>query len=470
LKRTSVSLRLTLWFCAVFLCGFIVFGLVMWADLALSLSQGRDRTFRRRASRALEALVAVPNLSDERAAKYAIFEDATPEGNLIRVLDSSGRTILFPVRQDSPQHFPWPVAATVDGEAFVDVTFENHPFRVFRRSAQLDGRPIQIEVAGQLEDNRQMLARFSSGLLWTAPALLVASALAGYFMSRRVLLPIGRLTAALRSISIGNLSDRLPVRETVDELDRLAATSNEMLARLESAVTRIKRFTADASHELRSPLSYIHTVAEYVLRAPGLDANVRESVEGILEESAEAIQLLESMLLLARADAGQADFRFEPVDLDAVVREVCDKARLQAEARNQQLVVRCGEPARSHVPADRSSLRRLVWTLLDNAIKYTPPLGSITVTLEWSKTHAILTVRDTGIGIPRDLLPRVFERYFRADPSRGEVHGAGLGLAIAKWAADAHHAELRLESRQGQGSTFTLIFPTENDVVFKRSA
>jgi heavy metal sensor kinase len=432
----------------------------MWADLAYSLDRGRDRTLTRRGARALEVL---SNSSADppavRFAKYDEFADATPEGDLIRVLDPAGRS-LYPRFALAPPDFPWPQLNSNRADRFVDVTFRSRPYRVYQHPASLGSQSVLIVVGGQLEDNRQLLARFSAGLMAAIPALLAASALAGYLMSRRVLQPVDRITAAVRSISIGNLSERLPIRQTRDELERLAETFNQMLARLETAVAQIKRFTADASHELRSPLSYICAVTEYALRNPNLQADSRESFEGILEESLEATRLLEDMLMLARADAGHVDIQFEPTDLAALVKDVCEKARVLAEAKGHRLTVRCVQGP-CEIRGDRSSLRRLIWTLLDNAIKYTPEGGSVDVKLHRNAEDVRLSVRDTGFGIPENLLPRVFERFFRADPARSQGEGTGLGLAIAKWIADVHQAAISVKSKSGAGSEFAVVFPLQ---------
>jgi signal transduction histidine kinase len=321
------------------------------------------------------------------------------------------------------------------------------------------GKTVWIFVGGQLEDNEHLLARFSLGLYSAIPALLALSALLGFFVSRRALRPVDKLTTALRSISIGNLSERLPVAPTGDELQRLAETSNEMLSRLEGAVTRINRFTADASHELRSPVSLIRTVSEYALRNPQLPAEAREAFEDVLAESIQAAELLDDMLTLARADAGHVETAFEPLDLREVLQEAGENIRPLAEAKRQTLVVRSGAVSVPLV-GHRSSLRRLLWTLLDNAVKYTPAGGDIEAALQTGISGPSIRVADTGIGIPEALLPRVFERFFRADPSRSQVEGAGLGLAIAKWIADMHHATLRVQSRENRGTEFTVVFPT----------
>ncbi len=447
-----------MWFSAVFLTGFIVFGMVMWLDLARYTSSGRSRTLARRASRLVELLRSSVNASDgQRAYRFSEFADATPEGNLIQLLDRRGSRLL-PVALVPPD-YPWPNAAGIGKDRYIEVVYAERHYRIFEHPVIVGGQSFMILVGGSLEDNRQLMARFSTGLEAAIPALLAVSALAGYLLSRRVLGPIGRLTSAVRSISIGNLSRRLPIDQTGDEIARLAETCNDMLARLETAVGRINRFTADASHELRSPISFIRATAEFALRDPHLDADAAEALQEIHAEAAEASRLIEDMLILARADAGHPDLVFEPVNLAELVQEVCDKVRPFAELKQQEFLVSGASDTVAGVLGDRSRLRRLVWILLDNAVKYTPERGRIETVLERDGEHARLRVKDSGIGIAPELLPRVFERFFRVDPARSQVDGTGLGLAIAKWIADAHHIVLSVASIEGEGSTFSAEFP-----------
>ncbi len=461
IAKSSISVRLTLWFSAIFLAGFVCFGVVMWWDLAWSLSQGRDRTLSRRAERAVDQLNASRHDSPERRRiRLDEFIEGTPEGNLIQFFDDAGRR-SWP-EAPWPADFPWPGVPRDLRDRLSTVRFAGGAYRVLQRPARVNGRNMWIFVGGQLEDNRLLLARFRAGLAAAAPLLLIVSAFAGYLLSRRALRPVDHLTVALRSISIGNLSRRLPVNPTPDELQRLAETCNRMLSRLEESVIRINRFTADASHELRSPLSLIRGVSEYALRNPQLAPEARESFAEILAESIQAARLLEDMLTLARADAGSADLGFERLDLREVLEEAGENIRPWAEAKQQTVVVQSGAVA---VPFNghRSSLRRLLWTLLDNAVKYTPAQGRIEAALRASATDARITVADTGIGIPETLLPRVFERFFRVDPSRGQVEGAGLGLSIAKWIAEVHQATLLVRSKENQGTEFTVVFPLRQD-------
>jgi len=455
LKNTSLSLRLTAWFSTIFLCGFLLFGLVMWAQLGYALSQGRDRTLTRRATRIVEMLQATADDPPViREARFEQLTDVIPEGNLIQVYDASGRRTL--PRDSRTPDFPWPETVNPAARSsFTTVDYHSREFRLYRHSTQTGGAAA-ILVAGQLDDNRNMIARFTQGLLWASPAMLLLCALGGYFLNRRALQPVDQITVMLRSISIGNLSQRLPLANSGDELQRLAETCNDMLGRLEDAVERINRFTADASHELRSPIALIRTVAEYALRNPHIDSDSREAFEEILAESLETGQLLEDMLTLARADAGYGSIAFEPVDIGELVEDAAARLRPLAEAKNQRVSVHAAKPV--WISGERSSLRRLVSILLDNAVKYTPADGCIEIDLTTTASAALLTVRDSGIGISEDLLPRIFDRFVRADPSRGEVNGTGLGLAIAKWIAGTHGATLAVQSRERQGSVFTVEF------------
>jgi heavy metal sensor kinase len=455
LKNSSISLRLTFWFSAIFLCGFVLFGIVMWIDLAYSLSKGRDRTLNRRAARFVEMLKATRHdPAPVREAKFAQLADVIPEGNLIQIYAAGGQRVL-PTR-DSSGGFPWPAVSAVSQPEYSTVDVGGRPYRVLEFPVRTDP-PLVIRVGGQLDDNRNMMARFTWGLAGAIPAMLVLSALGGYFLAKRVLQPVDRITAALHLINIGNLSRRLPISNAGDELQRLAATCNQMLERLQDAVDRINRFTADASHELRSPVALIRTAAEYGLRNPKLDSESRDVFTEILAESVEASALLEDMLTLARADAGCATPAFELLDLAEIVQEAGARMRPLAESKKQSIVVEATGPA--WISGDRAGVRRLVSILLDNAIKYTPAQGRIRIELATVNSRAAVTVRDTGIGIPEDLLPRIFDRFARVDPSRGEVTGAGLGLAIAKWIAGIHGATLSASSREQQGSTFRVEFP-----------
>ena len=229
----SISLRLTLWYSAMFLSGFAALGVGLWLDMASSLEQGRDKTLTTRARRAIELLQSSAGLApSHRNARARDFADITPEGKLIQVFDLRGQPLL-PVELDGSIRFPWPDVSGASTDYRGNISFNGHPYRVYSRLAHAGGQTVRVFAAGQLEDNRAQLDRFKERLLSTMPLMLVAAGIAGYFLSHRALNPVARLIDSGRSITIGNLSRRLPVSGNGDELDQLAETWNGMLSRLE---------------------------------------------------------------------------------------------------------------------------------------------------------------------------------------------------------------------------------------------
>jgi signal transduction histidine kinase len=306
--------------------------------------------------------------------------------------------------------------------------------------------------------NLVVMRSFLGGLAAFVPLLLLIASGAGYWVSRRALQPVDRIAAAARSIGIRNISERVPVSPSGDELQRLAETCNAMLDRLESSVNQIKRFTADASHELRHPLSHTRTVAEIAMRNQNADPASRAAFRDIVDEVAKAGVMLEEMLTLARADSAPVGLQRTQVDLASILREVGEVAQPIAAQRGLSLSFRFSSES-AVVLADVAALKRLVWILLDNAIKYSKPQGTIDVRLSVQAGRANVAVHDDGIGIAPKDLPFIFDRFYRADPSRALVEGNGLGLAIAQWIAEMHEAELTAQSEAAAGTLFRLAFP-----------
>jgi signal transduction histidine kinase len=230
--------------------------------------------------------------------------------------------------------------------------------------------------------------------------------------------PVDRITTTVQSISVSNLSGRLPTLRTGDELQRLTDTFNAVLTRLEAAVSHIRQFTGDASHELRGPITYMRMVSELAMREPTITKEARKAFQDVVDESAKASLLLEDMLTLARADSGDCDVPLEPADLTALVNEVCDKILPIALAQNHTLTLAMDHAGPSYVLANASSLLRLFWILLENAIKYTPSPGRIEVTLSHQQANAVVAIKDNGIGIQEKEIPLIFQvRSTREQPS-----------------------------------------------------
>jgi heavy metal sensor kinase len=456
--RISISLRLTAWFGAIFLAGWVLFGMAMWLNLKRTLADERYLTLSRRIDR-LRSLLD-EDRDDSAAARFQDFQDFAHAtgGGLAEIFHADGSRAV-PSPTQAARVFPWPATHAGAGEKFEHVQAPDQPYWVLERPSTLNGETVYLTAAAPEGGNLLVLERFWEGLIASAPILLLISSAGGYWLSRKALKPVDRITATARSISISNLSERLPVARTGDELERLAETCNAMLARLEVAVNRIQQFTADASHELRGPLSFVRTVAEVALRNRGADGQSAQAFRDIVEETAKATVLLEDMLTLARADAEPGDKALASLNLAAVVEEACEMARPIAEERGLDISVSLGGPRPVNVLGDSTTLRRLVWILLDNALKYTQAPGRIEVALSANGKQAIVEVSDSGAGISASDLPLIFDRFYRADPSRSHIEGAGLGLAIAKWIAEMHHADLTVTSELDKGTVFCVVLP-----------
>jgi heavy metal sensor kinase len=317
---------------------------------------------------------------------------------------------------------------------------------------------VLAQVAAPLEPIERELAELLAVLLLTGPLALAAALLGGYLLARQALAPVDRMVAAAEQITAAQLDKRLEVPNPDDELGRLATTLNGMIARLERSFDEIRRFTADAAHELRTPLAVMRSAAEVALRSDRDPEQYRRVLEDQLEEVTRMTRLAERLLFLCREDAGLTATAHRPVQLDRVVCAAADHMKAVADARGLSLTVERLDPC--NVRGDEGHLRRLLYNLLDNAIKYTPAGGSITVSAVASDGGVRLVVADTGIGIAAEHLSHVFDRFCRLDPARAlDADGAGLGLAISQAIARAHDGTIAVESVSGQGTRVTLALP-----------
>lgn len=453
MRTISVSLRLTAWFGAIFLIGWLLFGAAMWFTLKHTLSEERHQTLERRLDR-LQELLRHDQISSTTGTVVHDFAAATGNG-LISVTSMDGASVLPPASA-AASSFPWPRPIPQKEEQFRYVRSGNQFYWVLQRPTSIGSTQVVLAAAAPASGNLLVLDQFSHGLLLSAPVLLIVSMAGGYWISRRALLPVDRITSAARLIGIRNLAERIPVTASRDEIQRLAETCNEMLDRIETSMQRQNRFTADASHELRGPLSIIRVGAEVALLKPILDPELTESLQQIVIESEKAAKLLDALLLLARADAEAATFAFENVELNALVERTCTKALPFARDREIDLQIAPLPTEDSMTLAHSPSLERILWVLIDNALKYTHPGGRVDVTLRPVNASVEIEVKDTGVGIEGSDLPFIFDRFYRADPSRSESEGNGLGLSIAQWLAGIHDGTITVRSKPGHGSAFTL--------------
>jgi two-component system, OmpR family, sensor kinase len=296
---------------------------------------------------------------------------------------------------------------------------------------------------------------------------IVPAVLVGRWIAGRALEPVDLMITEVREITDGrSLHRRLAVPLVRDELARLAETLNQMMTRLERSFAALRRFTADASHELKTPLTVVRAGVERAITRPELPPETLAPLEETLQEVNRMTELLEALLTLARADEGRADLHREPVDLREIIEEAGETGELLAEHAGVGIEIKM-PPQPVVVSVDRSRLRQLALNLIENAVKYTPRGGEVVVELGANDGRVVFSVADTGIGIAPGDLPHVFDRFWRADSARtrtGERPGTGLGLAICKWIAEAHGGTIDVQSRPGRGTTFTVGLPRADTV------
>src|SRR5256885_2123790 len=312
------------------------------------------------------------------------------------------------------------------------------------------------------QTGRPALVPRAAPQLEVAPIVLAASILVGYLLVGRTLKPVESIVDEVEAITDGrSLHRRLAEPKSGDELARLSTTLNAMLARLERSFISLRRFTADASHELKTPLTVLRSGVERAITHPRTPPEIFEVLEETLIEVNRMTEMVDSLLMLARADEGRAPLHLEQLDLREIMAEVAETASILGE--HAGVTVEVTMPAEPMMlAADHSRIRQLFMNLLTNATKYTPKGGNVWIESSQSDGNITLTVRDSGIGIAPGDLPLIFDRFWRADAARsrtGERPGAGLGLAICKWIAEAHGGSIEAQSRPGRGTTFTVMLP-----------
>jgi heavy metal sensor kinase len=301
---------------------------------------------------------------------------------------------------------------------------------------------------------RHLLLMLAVGL----PLAVGAAVAGGFILVRRSLEPVERMALKAAEITQHNLSERLPVAQSGDELERLSVSLNHMISRLEEALRGSKQFVADASHELRTPLAVMRGELESLAQDARLARDTREALGSVLEEVGRLAEIVESLFALSRLDAGEAGGEWQHFDLGELAATTAEQMSLLATDKN--IRVDCHSSPGVTVAGDRARLKQVIVNLLDNAIKYTPNGGRIALSVRSEGSHAVLDVTDNGIGIPAEALPHVFQRFYRVDGSRTRLQGgAGLGLSIVRSICAAHGAEVEVLSTPGRGSTFRVRAP-----------
>ncbi len=437
----------------------LTLGSVVWFGIGYSMLSETDALLDQRLASMVEFIEA--DLADEdeefRSSQTAVDELgeilgeyalAVTEGHLIEVRSPTGARIAPVAGEHSlVEWFSEPRIETV--------TVNGTQYRVRNDSVEIIGETFKVQVASSLES----LARTRSLLLWWLFwALLLGMpilAAGGYFISRRALKPVDELVALAANVDVGNLEERLPVVESGDVIQRLTDTFNGMLGRIASSVGRLEQFTADASHELRSPVTVIRTTAELAVRQPSSEESLRSDLSDIVAESRRLARLLDDLFTLARGDNGAEALPRELVQIDRVVRDASERFRNRTNGLRIDL---CIQDQGCEVLGHEPSLLRLFSALLDNALRYTGA-QRVKVSVESEGDEVVVSVTDGGPGIRPAEREKIFDRFYQADPSRNGVsRGSGLGLPIAQHIADLHGTKITVSSQVGRGATFFVRF------------
>jgi two-component system, OmpR family, heavy metal sensor histidine kinase CusS len=462
MRRLSIGWRLTLSYLVVFAAAQFLFGFGMWLILRHNLYEITDDALAGQVDdvqRFLEAQkkdASVAKLQEEVTEAYVLEHS----GDYLQISEAGGEWIyrasflqkisFLPLAPDQLNH-----------PAYEDKELSGKPFRFLSQSITVHGRRFTVQTGLPTHEALQTLVLFRRYLAMFAPLILLAASGLGYWVSGRALSPVDALTRSARAISGANLSSRLEQLHTGDELQRLSDTLNEMLSRIESAFLRVTQFTADASHELRTPISLIRTEAEIALRKSRAEPEYRTALRHILREAERTTALVEKLLSLARADSGREALEIRPFNLRETVSKAASEWRTVAGSKAlyfREIITSDQVP----VEGDESVLHQLLNILLDNAVKYTPTSGRIDLSLDKKDHTAVITVADSGIGIAEEDQPRIFERFYRADKARSrEMGGAGLGLAIALWIVQQHRGSIAVQSSLGKGSAFIVELPLQ---------
>jgi heavy metal sensor kinase len=466
-RPASVRVRLTLWYLAALLAALALYATGVYVFVWQSLLADVDRRLHDDVENVGQMVTRAPDggiawrplvQGDHEEAR----EEAEAEGALmpaIQVWSLEGRLLTQRLSRRTAAVAETLTSAPRTGEDYVTVRLADRTdARTLTRRVRIEEAPFVIRVVRSQEPLKDELDRL---LLVLGLGFPIATGLAGgggYLLARRALSPVGRIAERARTITAERLADRVPVDNPRDELGQLAVVLNDTFARLERSFEQMRRFTADASHELRTPLTAIRSVGEVGLEEPRDPTAYRDVIGNMLEETDRLARLVDSLLLLSRADAGQVTFHRERIYLGVLAGEVAAHLGVLAEEKQQKVRVHSDGPIEVFV--DRLAIRQALVNLLDNAIKHGPEGSDVRVEVGCEGPAALLDVVDRGPGIPPEHAPRIFDRFYRVDPARSrEDGGAGLGLSIARWAVESHGGTLRLES-SGHGETrFRITLP-----------
>ena len=457
--RHSLSFRLTLWYAGIFaLCSGVAFLLFYF----LITSVIRDRTDRDLLEQADKFSTLLSTSGMNAVTRVAVIESqAAGERKIFFRLLSQYGSVFSSSNMQYWEDIGINRAAVrllFQGEkpVFDTIVIPKRKYRV-RVLYSVIGQGVVLQLGQSMEQYTRFIEAFRRIFVLTMASLIVLAAVVGWFMARRALSGVEEVTRTARRITEGALKERVPVKAGGDEIDQMAITFNDMLDRIETLIKGIKEMSDNIAHDLKSPITRIRGLAEVTFTTETSVKEYEHMAASTIEECDRLLDMINTMLMISKTEAGVWDLKFEAVDMADIVRDACDLFHAMAEDKGVALV--CHEAKPCMLQGDVSMIQRMVANLLDNAIKYTLPSGRVEVSIGRSDNATVsVSVKDTGMGISEKDLPHVFERFFRSDPSRSES-GTGLGLSLAQAIAQAHGGRIDAVSTPGSGSTFTVTLP-----------
>ncbi len=462
-----LRLRLTLWYGSALALILIAFSTVLYVVTARSLRDALDQSLEETAAaavRSLEERGFLPLIDEDELMSQ--FPELARIDKFFQIFSPSG---TITIRSPNVKQHELPLSRQALEVAFSGRTvFESAkypkepPLRLISAPIIYRGNLLYIvQVGTSMESVEQTLNRLLLVLLVTMPLALVISLAGGWFLAGRALRPVDQITLAAQRIAAGDLTQRINVPPSADEIGRLAGTFNNMIARLDVSFRQIRQFSSDASHELRTPLTVMKGETELALRRPREAADYAVVLESNLEEIDRMTRIVDELLFLSRADMGEVKMEHLPVRLESLLEDIHRQASLLGQERDIQVTLGTVKPA--VVLGDELRLRELLLNLVDNAVKYSRPGGKVDISLTIKAGHASVEVNDQGIGISQEEQARIFDRFYRTDDARAHTKkGTGLGLAICAWIAESHQGRIEVRSEIDKGSTFTVHLPLAN--------